>query len=65
MSSVDELATLRKNYPVIFIIVHDNEIDYDWHNIFVKQARAKALKAKFAYTTNPEIVEVCHLIRVV
>lgn len=41
------------------MIVHDKEIDHDWHSIFAKQARDKALKAKFAFTKNPEIVQVC------
>lgn len=58
VNSTSELAALKKNYSVIFLIVHDEEIDHDWHGIFMTQARDKLLKAKFAFTTKPEIVEV-------
>lgn len=58
MNSRSELAALKKNHSVIFLIVHDEEIDHDWHRIFIKQANDKALKAKFAFTTDPGIVEV-------
>lgn len=53
-----DLAELQQNHSVIFLIVHDEEVDKDWEKIFFKQAADKALKAKFAFTTNPEIVEV-------
>ena len=59
VNSTSELAILMKNYSVIFMIVHDETIDHDWHSIYAKQARDKALKAKFALTKNPEIVQVC------
>lgn len=49
---------LKRNHSVLFLIVHDDEIDKDWHEIFMKQARNHALKAKFIYTTEPEIVQV-------
>ena len=58
MNSTSELAALQKNHSVIFMIVHDGTIDQDWHGIYTKQAKDKALKAKFAYTTNPEVAEV-------
>lgn len=52
------LAELKRNHSVLFLIVHDEEVDMDWQGLFFKQAKDKALKAKFAFTTNPEIVEV-------
>ena len=57
--NTSELAALKKNHSVIFLIVHDEEIDHDWQRIFMKQAHDKALKAKFAVTTNAQVVEVC------
>lgn len=58
VNSANELAALKKNYSVVFLIVHDGEIDQDWHRIFMRQANDKALKAIFAVITNPDIVEV-------
>jgi hypothetical protein len=49
---------LKNNHSVIFLIVHNQEVDADWQRIFMKQANDKALKAKFAVTTNPDVVEV-------
>lgn len=58
VNSTSELSALKLNHSVIFLIVHDEQIDNDWHRIFMKQARDKALQAKFAFTTDPEILEV-------
>ena len=58
MADSSELAALKKNHSVLFMIVHDQEIDVDWQRIYIKQANDKALKAKFAVTTNPDVVEV-------
>ncbi len=61
VNTTSELAAIQKNYSVVFMIVHDKTVDQDWHGIFARQARDKALKAKFAFTKNPEIVQVCML----
>ena len=61
VNSTAGLAELQKNHSVLFLIVHDEELDSDWHSIYMKQARDKALRAKFAYTTNPDIVSVCYV----
>lgn len=60
VTNTSELAALKKNHSVVFMIVHDQKIDVDWQRIYMKQANDKALKAKFAVTTNPDIVEVLH-----
>lgn len=62
MNDTSDLAALQKNHSVIFMIVHDETIDQDWHGIYMKQAKDKALKAKFAFTTHPEVVEVSVLV---
>ena len=59
VNSTSGLDAIQKNFSVVFMIVHDETLDQDWHGIFIKQARDKALKAKFAFTKNPEIVQVC------
>ena len=61
MNTTSALTALKKNHSVIFLIVYDEEIDRDWHGIFMRQARDKILKAKFAFTTKPEIVEVYNI----
>ena len=58
VNTTSELVALRKNHSVVFMIVHDKMIDRDWHSIYVRQARDKALKAKFTFTKNPEVVQV-------
>lgn len=58
MTNTSELAALKNNHSVVFLIVHDQEVDRDWQRIYMKQANDKALKAKFAITTNPDVVEV-------
>lgn len=60
VSTGSELAEHLEANPVIFLLVHEGEeeFDRDWQGTFSKVAREKALRGKFFFTTNPEIVKV-------
>ena len=58
VNTTQQLSELRKAHPVIFLLVHDWEVDRDWHGTYTKVAMEKALRGKFCYTTEPGIVEV-------
>ena len=58
INTTQQLSDLQKNHSVLFLLVHDEEVDADWHSVYVKMASEKALIAKFAYTTEPNIVKV-------
>ena len=56
VETTGELEELRRNNSVSFLLIHDQDVDRDWQRTFTKTAREKALVAKFAYTTNPDII---------
>ena len=58
VNTTQQLSDLQKNHSVLFLLVHDEEVDADWHSVYVKMASEKALIAKFAFTTEPDIVKV-------
>ena len=58
VNTTQQLSDLQKNHSVLFLLVHDEEIDADWHSVYMKIASEKALVAKFAYTTEPDVVKV-------
>ena len=58
VNTTQQLTDLQKNHSVLFLLVHDEEIDADWHSVYTRIASEKALDAKFAYTTEPDVVKV-------
>lgn len=58
MNTTEELAALQTAESAVFMIVHHEDVDQDWHGLFMRQAKEKCLKAKFAYTTKKAIAEV-------
>ena len=60
VNTSQQLVDLQTSYPVLFLLVHEGEeeVDRDWQSAFSQVAREKALKGKFIYTTNPDVVKV-------
>jgi len=58
LNSSQDLESLQPSGSSLFLIVYNEEVDKDWHPIFVRQATEKCLKAKFAYTTSADIAKV-------
>ena len=53
-----ELELMRPSDSALFLAVYDEEVDRDWHGVYMRQATEKCLKGKFAYTTSSEIAKV-------
>lgn len=58
VNTTQQLTNLQKNHSVLFLLVHDEEIDADWHSVYLRTASENVLDAKFAYTTDPDGVKV-------
>ena len=43
---------------MIFILADEGELDPDWKIIYMKLANEKILRARYLYTTNPDVLKV-------
>ena len=58
VNTSQQLTNIQKNHSILFLLVHDEEIDADWHSVYLRIASENVLDAKFAYTTDPDVVKV-------
>ena len=58
VNTSQQLAELQKTHPVIYIFADDGELDPDWKAIYMKLANEKILRARYLYTTNPDVLKV-------
>ena len=58
VSTARELSTVQRDHPVVFLLVHDDQQDPDWHRAYSRVAQEKGVAAKFIYTTKIDLVQV-------
>ena len=58
VNTSQQLAELQKSHPVLFILVDDGELDLDWRATYMKLAYERILRARYLYTTNPDVLKV-------
>ena len=58
VNTSQQLAELQRTHPVLFILVDEGELDPDWRATYMKLAYERILKARYLYTTNPDVLKV-------
>lgn len=61
VNTTQQLAAYQRNYSVLFLLVHDREVDSDWHATYTQVANEKVLRGKFLETAQPDVVKVSSL----
>ena len=58
VSTGHQLSEAQHDHPAVFLLVHDGQMDPDWHQTYSQVAQEKGLMAKFFYTTKVDLVQV-------
>ena len=58
VNTTDQLSALQKVHPVVFLLIHDGEVDADWERLYTKAAKENVLKGTFFYSLNADILKV-------
>ena len=58
VNTSQQLTELQRTHPVLFILVDEGELDLDWKATYMKLAYERILRARYLYTTNPDVLKV-------
>lgn len=58
INTTNQLSALQKDHPVLFLLIHDGEVDDDWGRIYSKAAKENVLRGVFLDSLNPDIIKV-------